>query len=341
MALRGTLTHRKTRRLALTLGIDPPDALGLMEALWNVAAEMRRPDGGVGRMSDDDLAMEMHSSRDGSTLIQAFVKARLLDVVDGPNRLVVHDWHEHSDDTTDVKLGRLEATYANGALPRLTRLKVSDREAIWAKCGHAPATNATQSHTKPQEADASTEKPLPEPVPVPEPVPEEKAKAPGSALALVPMSQGKAQVSDAQCERIYRVYPRHVGKPDAIKAIRKAVVDLCSGKERPAMTEAEALAWLHDRAYTFALSAAAENEKFTPYPATWFNAGRYHDDEREWNARDTGHQANRGQARTDAALEAYRRAEQADADSTAAGEAWDRAEGSDGRGRAGLVLSGT
>lgn len=39
MALRGTLTHRKTRRLARLLEVDGPTALGILEALWHVTAE--------------------------------------------------------------------------------------------------------------------------------------------------------------------------------------------------------------------------------------------------------------------------------------------------------------
>jgi hypothetical protein len=128
MALRGTLTHRKTRRLAQRLGIDPCFALGLVEALWNVAAE-QAPAGDIGRYSDEDIAMEMFYSGDPAGLIQALVYAVYLD--EHPkHRLIVHDWHEHSDDTTDNKLARAGLRYASGAAPRMRKLAKDERDRL-------------------------------------------------------------------------------------------------------------------------------------------------------------------------------------------------------------------
>jgi hypothetical protein len=66
MALRGTLTHRKTRKLALALKIDAC-SLGILEALFHVTAECA-PDGGIGKMTDADIAMEMFCDRDPAGL---------------------------------------------------------------------------------------------------------------------------------------------------------------------------------------------------------------------------------------------------------------------------------
>jgi len=43
--------------------------------------------------------------------------------------------------------------------------------------------------------------------------------------------------------------------------------------------------WLLGRVKAFATSPAGQAGKFTPHPATWFNGGRYEDDDAEW-ARD-------------------------------------------------------
>ncbi len=83
---------------------------------------------------------------------------------------------------------------------------------------------------------------------------------------------------------IYAAYPRHVGKIDAMKAIEKAIHRLIKGEyEGHCMSRAQAIAGLKERALMFAGSPAGQKEKFTPYPATWFNRGRYLDDIEEWN----------------------------------------------------------
>jgi hypothetical protein len=78
MALRGTLTHRKNRRLAQLLSIDPPAALGHAEALFHVTAE-QAPAGDIGRLSNVDIAMEMFSSLDPDVLVKALADAGWLD----------------------------------------------------------------------------------------------------------------------------------------------------------------------------------------------------------------------------------------------------------------------
>lgn len=143
-------------------------------------------------------------------------------------------------------------------------------------------------------------------------------------------------------ERLYQAYPKHVGKPEAIKAIRTAVRELGSGKERPICSVPEALEFLLQKTTAFAASPAGRSGKFTPHPATWFNQGRYHDDEREWHAADQGPSApNRGQARQDSALDALRRANEADANSSAARDSRTGAEGSHGRRGIAALLSGS
>jgi hypothetical protein len=128
MALRGVLTHRKTRRLAKLLHVDQCAALGILEALWHVTAE-NQPDGGVGRMKNADIAEEMFCDRDGDELINALVKSGWVD--DNPaSRLYVHDWHQHADDTIQSKLIQWTRLFANGEPPRLTKISKDSRPKI-------------------------------------------------------------------------------------------------------------------------------------------------------------------------------------------------------------------
>lgn len=69
-------------------------------------------------------------------------------------------------------------------------------------------------------------------------------------------------------EDIYRVYPRKVARPDAIRAIRKATLKHGS-------------AYLLERTIAYA-KTQMPNDRFTPHPATWFNAERFNDDPATW-----------------------------------------------------------
>lgn len=82
-------------------------------------------------------------------------------------------------------------------------------------------------------------------------------------------------------EDIYKAYPRHVGRQSAIKAINKAALAL-----RKADPGLFALGHLLDatKAYKAATDSwPAADKKFIPHPASWFNAGCYEDDRKEWN----------------------------------------------------------
>lgn len=71
---------------------------------------------------------------------------------------------------------------------------------------------------------------------------------------------------------LYKSYPRKVGKNAALKAILKAMKD-------------HQFDYLLERVAKFAECTRSWPEdqlRFIPHPATWFNGGRYEDDEREW-----------------------------------------------------------
>jgi hypothetical protein len=85
---------------------------------------------------------------------------------------------------------------------------------------------------------------------------------------------------DEMAEQVYNRYPRKVGRTAAIKAIHKAAKQRMKAGD----TERDAYAFLYRAVTAYAKSgeATSREKKFIPYPATWFNAGRYDDDPSEW-----------------------------------------------------------
>ncbi len=137
MAKRGTLTHRKTRRLARLLGGIPlPCALGVAEALWQ-ATIMHAPDGAIGRLSDESIAEEMWWDSDPSILVAALVDSGFLDRHD-EHRLLVHGWSEHADPGVHMALARKRAFFADGSTPNFNRLPSPERRAAAEFYSRAP-----------------------------------------------------------------------------------------------------------------------------------------------------------------------------------------------------------
>ena len=84
-------------------------------------------------------------------------------------------------------------------------------------------------------------------------------------------SEGSSKAKfKAAAEEIYQSYPRKIAKANALKAIAKV---LASGREAD---------WLLERVEAYAAAVAAQDPKFIPHPATWFNGGRFDDDPAEW-----------------------------------------------------------
>jgi len=81
--------------------------------------------------------------------------------------------------------------------------------------------------------------------------------------------------------QVYAGYPRKVGRAKALTAIAKALIMIQKRKNVPDTAE-----WLLDRVRAFAASPAGQAGQFTPHPTTWFNQGRYDDDEAEWSRED-------------------------------------------------------
>jgi hypothetical protein len=102
MAIRGTLTHRKTRRLAAILKIELCHALGLIESLWHLTFE-QTPCGDIGKISNQDIADELYTSIPGDVLIKALLEVGFIEE-HTTHRLIVHDWQTWSDQTCKRKV---------------------------------------------------------------------------------------------------------------------------------------------------------------------------------------------------------------------------------------------
>ncbi len=135
MAKSGTLVHRKTRRLAhLIANGCLPFALGIVEALWHLVATST-PCGGIGRLTNEEIADGVWWPGDPNELIDALVAARFLEISD-THRIVAVGWSEHAPDFIHAKLYRAVQLFADGTAPRANKVDQNDRNRLaddWAK----------------------------------------------------------------------------------------------------------------------------------------------------------------------------------------------------------------
>ena len=87
---------------------------------------------------------------------------------------------------------------------------------------------------------------------------------------------------DFAASLIYDKYPRKVARGAAIKAIRAAMLRVVNERDSD-----DGIIWLSARVEQYAASPAGQKPPkgepdYRPYPATWMNQERYHDDADEW-----------------------------------------------------------
>lgn len=113
-------------------------------------------------------------------------------------------------------------------------------------------------------------------LPLPDSQPRTKNQEPRTIdTPIVPKgTNASAPTEDSIAEAIYALYPNKVGKPKAKAAILKAL-------KATGLTELEMQAKV--RAYAAAVSTwPADERRFVPMPATWFNQHRFNDDASTW-----------------------------------------------------------
>src|SRR5690348_1961804 len=132
--------HPKMLDLQARLGIGKALAVGTVGLLWHWTAKYAM-DGAIGRWSNASIAAGCSWEGNPDALVEGLVKSRLVDVVDGDARLVVHDWSEHAEDQVHNALARKVQLFADGTVPQLTKLGDKDRatvRALWAANGYNP-----------------------------------------------------------------------------------------------------------------------------------------------------------------------------------------------------------
>jgi Recombination endonuclease VII len=90
-----------------------------------------------------------------------------------------------------------------------------------------------------------------------------------SASDVTSDSEKKGESEGIDAESIYAEYPKKVGKPKALMAIRGAL-RVCEKTRLLELTKA------------YAIAVAHEDDRFIPYPATWYNQQRFFDDPKTW-----------------------------------------------------------
>lgn len=89
-------------------------------------------------------------------------------------------------------------------------------------------------------------------------------------LEVVPVSASKkSDPVDEQALEVYNAYPKKVGKPVAIKAIKRAIKE-------------NSFEFILEKTRAYALARKGEDPQFTPYPSTWFGQQRFSNDPSTW-----------------------------------------------------------
>ncbi|MES2790080.1 MAG: hypothetical protein V4719_10690 [Planctomycetota bacterium] len=118
----------------------------------------------------------------------------------------------------------------------------------------------------------------PTPDPRPDPIPEYTPPSPqggmeqGQADSNKPSKIRKPAAPTEHVKAIYDAYPRKVAPEAAYKAIAKALTKISFPELLPIV-----------QAYSRARKQPGQDYGLTPYPASWFNAGRWNDDPAEWS----------------------------------------------------------
>lgn len=110
------------------------------------------------------------------------------------------------------------------------------------------------------------------------------AEQPLRKRSVVGANPAVGSISD-KALAIYAAYPRHVGKQAALRAIEKAARALAKPDKSDRFNQVDPYAFLLERTQSYAAAVAqwpADEKRFIPHPATWYNRASYCDDPKEW-----------------------------------------------------------
>jgi hypothetical protein len=212
MAKRGTLEHPKTLHLADILECDECEALGLLEALWQITAKFYHT-GKLKNVTPRSLGRAIRTRRDSETVWNALIEARWIDIgFDGSG--YVHDWPDHADDTVKKNLKNRHECFE---LPDGTLLGPSEK-----RKGIITEESKDNSRMIPEKSENDLRQPEPEPKP--EPKPKRIIATPSASPELV----------ESSWETFKSIYPKRNGALDWVKGKDKFFA-LCQSGTDPAV----------------------------------------------------------------------------------------------------------
>lgn len=138
---RGTPRHPKLRRLAVLLGVQQFEAVGKWAVLLDYVAEYAP----TGDVTDHlDVVAPDCGEADVGRFTEALVTCRLLDRMG--DRLLVHDWSEHAEDSIHARLACRGERFADGTAPSTRRLNSRQRAKANARLTEAQTPTANGVH---------------------------------------------------------------------------------------------------------------------------------------------------------------------------------------------------
>lgn len=102
---RETMRHPKTFALMGFLGCTRPEALGYLTLLWDYTGDVAIQ-GDIGKWPNSVISRACDWPGDPDKFVVALTDSDWLDQVDGPSRLLIHDWPHHCQDWVRKKIQR-------------------------------------------------------------------------------------------------------------------------------------------------------------------------------------------------------------------------------------------
>lgn len=114
MALRGVPEHPKFAALKAKLSLSKFEGMGLLETLWHFTGRYA-PRGDIGRYSNSEIEAWLEWKGAPDAAVDALTSCGWIDT-HKKYRLVIHDWHEHADNTTKKQVSRRAKTQLDKGL---------------------------------------------------------------------------------------------------------------------------------------------------------------------------------------------------------------------------------
>ena len=145
--------------------------------LWSWASEFT-PAGDIGRYPDETIAEEVCWLGSPSELLRALLAAGWIQA-DSACRYRIHDWPDHCEDTIHARLARSHQRFADGSIPKLTKLSADEKrqaEEFYQRQPDSAKSSLPRPAPAPAPAFAFAPSPAPAPTHPPTPRPAIRAK---------------------------------------------------------------------------------------------------------------------------------------------------------------------